>query len=80
MSYNIHINTVVNYKPCIKCNKGLSKAGSIYCKNCKPKKDYNRTLNKSQSKAYLRKFEVGNSTNSKEVVKGENLLGIEFIC
>ncbi|KXN66283.1 hypothetical protein CONCODRAFT_20312 [Conidiobolus coronatus NRRL 28638] len=70
MNHNIQLSSVVDYRPCIKCNKGLSKTGDIYCKDCKPKREYNRTLNKSQSKAYLRKFEVNSSSYGKEVVKG----------
>jgi hypothetical protein len=76
MNQNIEFNSLVNYKPCIKCNKGLSKTGELYCKNCKPKKESHRALNKSLSKEFIRKFEVSNSSYGKEVAKGYKVLGI----
>jgi predicted amidophosphoribosyltransferase len=76
MSQNIRFNSVVSYKPCIKCNKELSKTGDLYCKNCKTKIDYNRTLNKNQTKEHIRKFEVRSSSYGKEVAKGYKVLGI----
>jgi hypothetical protein len=79
MNQNIQLNSAVSYKPCIKCNKGLSKSGDIYCKNCKPKREYNRTLSKSLSKVYLGKFEADITPHDKEVTQGCNLLGIKTI-
>jgi hypothetical protein len=79
MNQNIQLYSLVNYKPCIKCNKGLSKAGNIYCKDCKPKKESNRALNKNLSKEFIGKFEVNNSSYGKKVIKEYNILGIEVV-
>jgi hypothetical protein len=76
MNFNVRFNSAINYKPCTKCNKGLSKADSTLCKDCRPKKESSRTLNKSLSKVYLHKFDINNSSNRKELHKAPNLSGI----
>ncbi|KXN66591.1 hypothetical protein CONCODRAFT_11515 [Conidiobolus coronatus NRRL 28638] len=53
-----NLNLAVSYKICDKCSKGLSKDYDSICKDCKPKRVYNRTLDKSLSKKYLHKFET----------------------
>jgi hypothetical protein len=76
MSFNVQFNTVVNYRPCTKCNKGLSKEDGALCKDCRPKKESSRTLNKGLSKVYLHKFDINNSSNRKEFHKAPNVSGI----
>jgi phage FluMu protein Com len=76
MSFNVQFNSTVTYKPCTKCNKGLSKADSALCKDCRPKKEYNRTLNKNLSKIYLHKFDTNSSSNRKELYNVSNISGM----
>jgi hypothetical protein len=76
MSYKINLNSVVSYSPCIKCKRGLSTTEESFCKDCKPKKESIRTLSKSQSEAFLRKFEANISSQGIDVSKGKNILGI----
>jgi phage FluMu protein Com len=76
MSFNVQFNSAVAYKPCTKCNKGLAKTDSTLCKDCRPKKESNRTLNKNLSKIYLHKFNTNNSLNRKELHKVANVSGI----
>jgi hypothetical protein len=76
MSFNVQFNSAVNYKPCTKCNKGLSKADSTLCKDCKPKKESTRVLSKNLSKIYLHKFDTNNFSNKKELHKVVSISGI----
>jgi hypothetical protein len=79
MNINIQTNLVVNYKPCIKCSERLSKINGAFCKDCKPKRENNRALSKSLSKAYLSKFNANNYLYCNKNVKVVNISGIYFI-
>jgi phage FluMu protein Com len=71
----VSFNALVNYKPCAKCNKGLSKADDTLCKDCRPKKESNRSLSKNLGKIYLHKFDTNNFSNKKELHKVVNISG-----
>ncbi|KXN66593.1 hypothetical protein CONCODRAFT_11517 [Conidiobolus coronatus NRRL 28638] len=61
-----------SYKICDKCKKGLSIVGDYVCRGCKPKREYNRTLDKSLSKKYLHKFETKNiSSNRSDMLENK---------
>ncbi|KXN67181.1 hypothetical protein CONCODRAFT_19798 [Conidiobolus coronatus NRRL 28638] len=75
MNLNTKSKLVVNYRPCVKCNKRLSKVGNIYCKGCKPKKEYNRTLSKNLREIYLSKFDINNPSHGNEHAKVANMPG-----
>jgi hypothetical protein len=68
--------SVFDYKLCVKCNKELAETSISLCKNCKPKREYNRTLSKSQGKAHLRKFELSTASCSKKFASEISIPGI----
>jgi hypothetical protein len=71
-----NLNLAISYKICDKCSMGLSKDYDSICKDCKPKRVYNRTLDKSLSKKYLHKFETKNSLYFRRALKETNISGI----
>ncbi|KXN66594.1 hypothetical protein CONCODRAFT_11518 [Conidiobolus coronatus NRRL 28638] len=73
-------NFVVSYSLCKNCNKDLSKAGNAFCRECKPKTESNRTLNKKLSKVYISKFETKSSSYIKPPVEQKSNLEPKFSC
>jgi hypothetical protein len=69
-------NFVVSYSICKNCNKDLAKAGSAFCKECKPKIESHRTLNKKLSKVFIRKFESKSILDNRPLAEQKNNLGI----
>jgi hypothetical protein len=66
---------VESYKICDKCGEGVSRTGDDLCKNCKPKKICNRTLGKSLSRKYLRKFETKNILSNRRDILENSISG-----
>ncbi|KXN66592.1 hypothetical protein CONCODRAFT_11516 [Conidiobolus coronatus NRRL 28638] len=62
-------NFMLSCRLCRECREEMASAGISVCKNCKPKREYNRVLDKSLSKKYLLKFENKSSSNKKEIIQ-----------
>jgi hypothetical protein len=67
------LNFSISYKICYRCKDGLSIANDNVCRSCKPKREYNRVLDKNLSKKYLHKFETKSiSSNGKDMVNNNS--------
>jgi predicted amidophosphoribosyltransferase len=68
-----------SYKICNKCKKELSRTGEDVCKECKPKRLYNRTLDKGLSKKYLHKFETKTFSRNISYIEDDTTIGNKFL-